>query len=341
MRVGVYYRNDDVRVEERPVPEIGPGELLVKVWASGICGSDVMEWYRIHRSPCVLGHEIGGEVVEAGEGVQEFSAGDRVFVSHHVPCNMCHYCAKDHHSVCELLKSTNFDPGGFAEFVRIPAINVTNGTYRLPDGMGYEESVFIEPLGCVYRGQRRAGIAPGATVAVIGSGLTGLLHIRLAKALGAGLVMASDVLRTRLDAAEGCGADECCLADEDLVTRLRNCNDGRLADLVIVATGARPALRQAFDLVDRAGTVLFFAPTDPEHQLPMPFNRLWADEVSIVTTYAAAPRDLKVAIELIRTGRVKVKDLITHRLPLAQIQEGFNLVADPVDSLKVIIEPQR
>ncbi len=341
LRVGVYYRNDDVRIEERPVPEIGPGELLVKVWASGICGSDVMEWYRIHRAPCVLGHEIGGEVVKVGAGVQEFNEGDRVFVSHHVPCNMCHYCLKDHHSVCELLKTTNFDPGGFAEYIRVPAVNVTTGTYRLPDAVGYEESVFIEPLACVYRGQRRAGLRPGNTVAVLGSGLTGLLHIRLAKALGAGMVLASDVLESRLQAASDCGADECCLAEDDLVTRLRSCNDGRLADIVVVATGARPALRQAFDLVDRAGTILFFAPTDPEFELPMPFNRVWADEVSIVTTYAAAPKDIKVAIELVRTGRVVVKDLITHRLPLEQIQEGFRLVADPVDSLKVIIEPQR
>ena len=143
MRVGVYYRNDDVRVEERPVPQIGDGELLVKVWASGICGSDVMEWYRINRAPCILGHEIGGEVVKAGAGIQEFTEGDRVFVSHHVPCNMCHYCLKDHHSTCAQLRSTNFDPGGFAEFVRIPAVNVTNGTFKLPDGMGYDEAVFM------------------------------------------------------------------------------------------------------------------------------------------------------------------------------------------------------
>jgi len=341
MRVGVYYRNDDVRVEERPVPGIGPGELLVKVWASGICGSDVMEWYRINRAPCVLGHEIGGEVVEAGAGVQEFREGDRVFVSHHVPCNICHYCLKDHHSTCAQLRTTNFDPGGFAEFVRVPAVNVTNGTFKLPPSVGYDEAVFIEPLGCVYRGQRRAGLHAGDTVAVLGSGLTGLLHIRLAKALGAGMVLASDVLESRLAAASDCGADECCMASDDLATRLRSCNDGQLADVVVVATGAPPALRQAFDLVDAGGTVLFFAPTSPDYELPMPFNRLWADEVSIVTTYAASPKDIKVAIELIRTGRVPVKDLISHRLPLARIQEGFSLVANPVDSLKVIIEPQR
>jgi L-iditol 2-dehydrogenase len=254
---------------------------------------------------------------------------------------MCHYCLKDHHSTCALLKTTNFDPGGFAEFVRIPAVNVTNGTFKLPSSMGYEEAVFIEPLGCVFRGQRRAGLHAGDTVVVLGSGLTGLLHIRLAKALGAGMVLASDVLESRLQAASDCGADECCMAEDDLVTRLRSCNDGKLADVVIVATGAPPALKQAFDLVDAGGTILFFAPSAPDFELPMPFNRLWADEVSMVTTYAASPKDIKVAIELIRTGRVPVKDLISHRLPLSQIQEGFGLVANPVDSLKVIIEPQR
>jgi L-iditol 2-dehydrogenase len=144
-----------------------------------------------------------------------------------------------------------------------------------------------------------------------------------------------------LEAASDCGADECCMAGDDLVTRLRDCNDGKLADLVVVATGAPPALEQALDLVDAGGTVLFFAPSDPNHRLPLPFNRLWADEVSIVTTYAASPKDIKVAIEMIRTGRVAVRDLISHRLPLERIQEGFDLVANPVDSLKVVIEPQR
>lgn len=341
MRVAVYYSNSDVRVEERPVPEIGPDELLVKVMASGICGSDVMEWYRVKKAPCILGHEIGGEVVKAGEDVGTFTEGDRVFVSHHVPCNMCHYCLDDHHSVCDTLRSTNFDPGGFAEFVRVPGINVTNGTYRLPEGMGYDEAVFIEPLACVYRGQRRAGIKAGDTVLVLGAGLTGLLHIRLARALGAGKVIATDVLDARREAAEAGAECKTCSAFDDVASFVELENDGRLADLVIVATGALPALKQAWECVDRGGTILFFAPTEPDYELPMPFNRLWADEVSVVTTYAAAPPDIKAAMQLIRTGQVEVKDLVTHRLPLDRVQEGFDLVANPVDSLKVIIEPQR
>jgi L-iditol 2-dehydrogenase len=341
LRVAVYYSNDDVRLEERPVPEIGPGEVLVKVWASGICGSDVMEWYRVKRAPCILGHEIGGEVTEVGEGVEAFGIGDRVFVSHHVPCNMCSYCLDDHHSVCDTLRSTNFDPGGFAEYVRIPEINVTNGTYRLPDDMGYDEAVFIEPLGCVFRGQRKAGVKPGDTVLVLGAGLTGLLHVKLAQALGAGRIIATDVLEARRMAAEETGECSTCDALGDVASYVKERNEGQLADVVIVATGAPPALEQAWDCVDRGGTILFFAPTDPEHRPPMPFNDLWKDEVTIVTSYAAAPRDITAAIELIRSGRVTVTDLITHKLPLERAQEGFRLVADPVDSIKVIIEPQQ
>ena len=138
MRVAVYYNNNDVRLKEMPIPQIGDNELLVKIIASGICGSDVMEWYRIKTAPLVLGHEIAGEIVEVGKDVQGFKIGDRVFVSHHVPCDSCRYCQSDRHTVCETLRSTNFDPGGFAEYVRIPQINAQIGTFKLPDEMSFE-----------------------------------------------------------------------------------------------------------------------------------------------------------------------------------------------------------
>ena len=341
MRVGVYRSNRDVRVEERPVPKIGPGELLVKVWASGICGSDVMEWYRARRAPCVLGHEIGAEVVEVGKGVTDFEVGDRVFVSHHVPCGRCHYCLRDHETVCEQLRSTNYDPGGFAQFVRVPAVNLADGVFNLPDELTYEDAVFIEPLGCAYRGQRRAGVGDGDVVAVLGAGLTGLIHIRLAAALGAGRVIATDVLPARREAAVRSGAAVALDARGDVAKGIRKANGDRLADVVIVATGAAAALEQAFECVDRGGSILFFAPTAPGYELPIPFNRVWGDEVTLHTSYGAAPRDIEDAIALLRSGKVKVADMVTHRLPLGRIQEGFQLVAEPVDSLKVIIEPQR
>ena len=160
----MYYSNKDVRLEEMPMPEIGPCELLLKVAASGICGSDVMEWYRRDKVPLVLGHEVAGVIAAAGEGVKHYRVGDRISAAHHVPCNTCHYCLKGHHTVCEtLLKGTHFDPGGFAEYVRIPAINVDRGVFKIPEGVSFEDASFMEPLACVSRGQRHVGLKPGQT----------------------------------------------------------------------------------------------------------------------------------------------------------------------------------
>jgi L-iditol 2-dehydrogenase len=341
MRVAMYYNNKDVRVEEMPTPRIGPDELLVKVWASGVCGSDVLEWYRLPKAPLVLGHEIAGEIAEVGSDIRECKKGDRVFVSHHVPCNMCRYCLAGHHSVCDTLSATNFDPGGFAEYLRVPAINVRNGVYRLPDSMSYDEGVFIEPLACVVRGQEHTGWMPGRRVLVIGSGIAGLLHIQLAQAAGAARVIAVDINASRLDAAKKLGADVVLSPGDDFIDRLKEYNDGRLAELVIVSTGAVSAVGQAFSAVDRGGTILFFAPSDPGASIEMPFNELWRKEVTMTTSYAGSPRDITVAMELISSGKLNVIDMITHRLPLEKTGEGFSLVAEARDSMKVVIEPQK
>ncbi len=342
MRVAVWYNNQDVRVEEMPVPQIGRGEILVKIIASGICGSDVMEWYRIHRAPLVLGHEIAGEVVKVGEGVEKYKEGDRVTVAHHVPCNTCHYCLSGHHSVCDTLRSTNFDPGGFAEYVRVPAINVDRGVFLLPEELSFEEGAFTEPLACVVRGQRLAHMQPGQSVFVVGSGMTGLLHVALARALGAGRVIAMDTINYRLEQARRFGADAVVDSEDDVPARLREVNDGRLADLVILCRGAW--LAQALQSVERGGTALIFAATREGVTIPIPVNELfWRSEITITSTYAGPPEDSATALELIRARRVPVRDMITHRLNLDEIGLGFNLVTHPTEHncIKVIIEPQR
>lgn len=341
MRVAMYYNNRDVRLEEMPMPQIGPGELLVKVMASGICGSDVMEWYRIKKAPRVLGHEIAGEIVEVGEGVEQYQVGDRVFVSHHVPCNTCRYCLNGQHTVCETLHTTNYDPGGFAEYLRVPRLNVDRGVFLLPDEVSYEEGAFIEPLACIVRGQRVARLQPGQTVLVLGSGISGLLHIALAHALGAGRIVATDVNEYRLKAAQRFGVDVVLHAQEDVPARLRQANEDRLANLVIVCTGAFPAFVQALQAVDRGGTVLFFAPTEPGVDLPVPVNDLWRNGITLMPSYGGSPLDITVAIELIRARRVPVGEMITHRLSLAETGLGFQLVAEAGESIKVIIEPHR
>ncbi len=341
MRVAMYYNNRDVRMEEAPVPSIGPGELLVRIMASGICGTDVMEWYRLKKAPLVLGHEIAGEVAHVGDGVQDYHPGDRVFVSHHVPCNRCRYCQSGHHSVCDTLRTTHFDPGGFAEYIRVPKINVETGTFRLPDKMTYEEGSFIEPLACVVRGQRLAHLEAHQNVLVIGSGISGLLHVQLARARNAKRVVATDINDFRLRSAKALGAHATIRATEDVPARLREVNEGYLADLVIVCTGAKAAAQQALASVDRGGTILFFAPAAENVDVPIPLYELWRNEVTLTTTYAGSPQDLKESIELIRSQQIRVQEMITHRLSLAEAGLGFELVQKAEDSIKVIIEPHR
>lgn len=342
MRVSMYYSNRDVRLEEAPVPEIGAGELLVRVEASGICGSDVMEWYRAGKVPLVLGHEIAGEVVKAGSGVKKFREGDRVAVTHHVPCMTCHYCLSGHHTVCDTLRSTGFDPGGFAEFVRVPAINVDRGAFVLPDSVSYEDGSFMEPVACVLRGQRQAGFKPGCSVLVVGSGISGLLHVMVARALGADRIVATDVLDFRLEAARRLGAEDTIKATEDVPARFRELNGGRGADLVAVCAGATQAIKQALAAVSRMGTVLFFATTRPEVTIPLEVNEFfWRNELTLTSSYAGSPADCATALELIRSGRLPVSETVTHRLPLAESGRGFDLVANPRDSIKVVIEPQK
>jgi L-iditol 2-dehydrogenase len=339
MHVGVYYNNRDVRFEEVPKPKIGPGEILIKVKASGICGSDVMEWYRIKRAPLVLGHEATGEVVEVAEGVESFNKGDRVFASHHVPCNTCHYCLNGNYTSCETLHTTNYYPGGFSEYIRVPAINVERGVFILPKEVSYEEGTFIEPLACVLRAQRAANLKPGQSALILGSGISGLLHLLLAKFAGVEQVSMTDIDEYRLKMAQELGASAVINAREDVAAQLRKVNLNRLADLVIVCTSAISAFEQALQSVDRGGTILCFAPTEPGVNLSVPVNDFWRKNIKIIHSYGSSPADAREAIEILRTKRIPVQKLITHRLGLSRIQEGFRLATEGKNCIKVIIEP--
>jgi L-iditol 2-dehydrogenase len=339
MRAGVYYSNSDLRIEERPRPVPGPGEILVRIAASGVCGSDVVEWYRIKKAPLVLGHEVAGTVAEVGAGVTAWKVGDRVAVTHHVPCNTCPACLGGHHTACATLHTTNFDPGGFTEFVRVPALQTDRGVFRLPAEVTFDEGTFAEPLGCVVRAQRLARVGPGDAVLVMGSGISGLLHIALARALGAGAILATDVHPWRLEAALRFGAAAAWPAGPDVPARVAAATGGRLADRVIVCTGATAAVSQSMHLVAAGGTVLFFGAPDQEGGACIPFPEIWRREISLQTSYGAAPADLAVALELIRARRVPVAEMVTHRFPLERIGEAFATVAAGGASIKVIVEP--
>ncbi len=336
MKVAVYYSNDDVRVEERPVPRISDGEILVRMMASGICGTDVMQWYRKRKAPRVLGHEMAGEIVATGSKVEGFREGDRVFVSHHVPCYQCRYCAAGNYTACESLHTGNYDPGGFSEYIRVPEENVKFGTFLLPGGMSYGDATMIEPLACVVAGQRALDIKKGQTVVIIGSGISGLLHVRMAKMRGA-TVVATDVSAYRMQRARECGADHVFAAAEYSADVLRGLNRGSLAERVILCAAAGQAMDHAVSSVDRRGKILFFAV--PEEDIRIPSLRFWRDEISLGFSYGASPEDLREAMQMIEQGTVDVRKMITHRIPLSRIQTAFGLVTAGGESLKVVVVP--
>lgn len=341
MNVGMYYCNADVRVEEQPIPEVGPGDVLIKVMASGICGSDLMEWYRIKRAPLVLGHEVTGEVVEVGAEVHAAAVGDRVFATHHVPCGECLSCLKGHETACETFQTVNnFTPGGFAQYLRVTGRSVRTGILKLPDEVSYEAGTFVEPLGTVVRGLRTVGLTPGDSVLIYGAGLAGILFVKLARALGAGSVAVSDVDPYRLERAQQAGADFVLPAAADVPQQYVE-HAGRPADKVIICTGAASAADAALGSVDRGGTVLFFAVGKPGDTLAIDFNPFWRNDVSLRTCYGAAPLDNRQALELLRRGAVSVADMITHRFGLEEIGQAFQTAACPGECLKVIVEPNR
>jgi len=331
----MWYNNKDIRMEEVPTPTPGRNEILVKIMSCGICGSDIVEWYRLPRAPLVLGHEIGGEIVEVGGSVKNFRPGNRVFVAPKVPCMKCDYCKNGHYPVCTKIKDRM--PGGFAEYVLVPESLVENGTYRLPDNVTFDQSTFIEPLACVVRAQRLAGLKDKQTFMVIGCGMSGLLHIKLAKAKKCRII-ATDINEKRLEIAKKFGANFTINAQEDVPERLIAENTKK-ADVVMLCASALSAVDQAWNCVDKGGVVVFFAVPGPDKVVTVPINDFWTKEMSIITSYYCGPPDIVDAIKLIESGQIKVDDMITHKLSLKDTAKGFQMVMDGHKSLKVVIKP--
>jgi L-iditol 2-dehydrogenase len=330
-----------VRVEEQDIPAVAENDVLIKVMASGICGSDLMEWYRIKRAPLVLGHELAGEIVEVGDRITAFRKGDRVFATHHVPCDECSCCLSGHATACRTFQEeNNFTPGGFSQYLRVTGRSVRTGMLRLPDDISYETGTFIEPLATVVRALRTIGLTPGDSVMIYGSGLAGILFVKLAKALGAGVVIVSDINGYRLEMAKKAGADFVVQAGENVPEFIAR-NNGRLADKVVICTGAASAAASALNSVERGGVVLFFAVAPPGETLAVDFNPFWRNGISIKTCYGAAPLDNRQALELLKRGTITVSDMITHRFPIEEIGRAFATAAEPEGVLKVIIEPHR
>lgn len=263
MKAAVQYAIDDIRLEERPVPEIGPGELLLKTRACGLCGGETMAWYK--SEPKVLGHEPSGEVVEVGAGVSDYRVGDRVFVNHHVGRVNSHLSRRGHFTRDPFYKTMRLDPGGVCEYFRVTAQHLAMDTHILPESISDEEAVTIEPWSCVLSGLKVCGIQPGDTVAVVGAGFMGQGFVHLAPLFGAGKVVALDFSDWRLEKARHFGATHTINPkSEDAGEALRALNNGRLADVVIVIAPFPAAWKQAMDLVEVGGTLHLGAPL-PRH----------------------------------------------------------------------------
>jgi L-iditol 2-dehydrogenase len=335
MRVAMWYRNGDIRIEEKPLCRPGPGEMLVKVMACGICGSDVVEWYRLPRAPLVQGHELGAVVVETGEKMTRFALGDRVFIAPKVPCGECKYCREGHFPQCTGIKERL--PGAFAEYILVPKALVDRGAYRLPPSMTFEQATFIEPLACVVRCQSIAGLRAGQSVLVLGCGMSGLLQVQLAKHKGC-RVVATDLDPKKLARAAELGADLTVLASDDVPTVAREFFKQR-ADVVILCTAALPAVEQAWASADTGGAIVFFAVPGPEKQVTIPISSFWTREMRILTSYYCGPGDIEDAMQLLAAHAIEVDSLVTHRLPLTQIADGFRMVLEGKVAVKVIVEP--
>jgi L-iditol 2-dehydrogenase len=335
-----YHSNDDVRIVDLPIPEISPGELLVQLQACGLCASDVMEWYMKPRAPIYPGHEPVGIVAAVSESVQQFSIGQRVFIHHHVPCMVCHFCQRGSFSQCQTFRATRLYPGGLAEYIRVPALNVRLDVLPLPDDLSFEAATLIEPLACCVRGIDRAAIQAGDSVLVLGAGSNGLMLAQLAQQRGAVRVIIVDPIAYRRQRALDAGIDHALDPEselENLLQQIFTVNDGRKPDIVLVTPSSISAMHQGLELVGPGGTVLFFAPPSPAAALPITPNTLFFQEISLHTSYSAGPYETRLALDLLQTGRIRAETVITHQFPLRQAAKAFQLVATPGDALKVII----
>jgi len=330
----IYYAFDDIRIENRYIPSISDTELLVKVHGCGLCGSDIIKIVQHAQPPVVLGHELTGTIVERGKAVPNFEVGQRVIVSHHVPCGECHYCRHKNYSMCASFKASNIDPCGFAEYIRVPTQHVQHTTLLLPESVSAEEGSFVEPLACCVRAVRRTPLLAGDCVVVMGLGSVGLLMLQAVKAMVAGdggkvRVYGVDLLQERVQLARDLGADDASLApanEDGLRQVLDQYTEGRGADAIIItAPGARPFM-QALAAVRKGGTINIFAAQTG--MVPINQEKIYQQELSITSTYSSSPEELRIALALLTSRKVRVDGLISHRLPLTRFSEGVTLMRE-------------
>jgi L-iditol 2-dehydrogenase len=327
-------------IEEMPVPEIGPGEALIRIAACGICSSDSLDWYRMKKVGHVLGHEPAGVVMRVGAGVVDIAEGDRVFAHHHVPCLVCRYCRRGRYVLCPTWRTTQLDPGGLAEFARVPAVNLSRDTLKLPASLPIEAGALVEPLATVLKAFARGRFEDGMSLLIIGLGVMGQLAVAVGRLLGASRIFAADRVVERLRYAERFGAthviDVNRSATSEAVARETS---GEGVDFVFVGPGSRAAMEEGLASAGPGATVLFFTMAAPGETISIEPYRLYFNEIDLIPSYSCGPEETRDALGLLEAGRIRSEDFITHRFALSEAQTALDKVREARDALKVLVLP--
>src|SRR5579872_4540273 len=346
MQAAVYRGVNDVRVETVPVPQIGPGEMLLRVHSCGVCGTDLKKISTgSHSAPRIFGHETSGVVAAVGEGVTEYCPGDRVMVFHHIPCRKCFYCQHKTFAQCATYKkvgcTAGFEAsgGGFAEYVRVMDWIVQQGTVRIPDGVSFEQACFVEPVNTCLKGIYALNLHPGETVLTIGQGPIGIILSVLSKRAGATLIT-SDLYPERLRIGSSFGLDLTIDASRtNVVERVRELTQGRGADAVILAVSSNALIRTAMDAARPGGRVLLFAQTQHGEAVIDP-AAICVDEKSLVGSYSASVDLQEESVRFVMDREMDLERLVSHRFPLAESTQALQLAAHPQpSSMKILIQP--
>jgi L-iditol 2-dehydrogenase len=335
---------EELEIKEVKVPEPKENEILIKVKSCAICGTDIKVFHHGHKHivfPRITGHEVSGIVFKVGKNVKEYKEGDRVAVAPAIPCGKCYYCRKGQQTMCDNLKAIGYHyDGGFAEYMLVPENAVLNGCVnKIPDNLSFELASIAEPLACVINGQILSRIETGDIVLILGAGPIGILHALLAKINGAGKIILADISEERIKEAEFTDVYLVNMSKNDIYEEIKNITDGHMADKVIVAVGSKNAQELSLKLVAKRGSINFFGGLPKESPyIQFDSNLLHYGEFFVVGTHGSTPLHNKIAIELLSSGRINAEKLITHKLPLEKIKDGFEIVENK-KGLKVLIIP--
>lgn len=343
MKASVCYKQNDLRTEDLPIPEISDNEVLIKMLACGLCGTDIQKIRGDSvNKPTVLGHEVVGEIVKKGKNVSKFEIGDRVITAIHVPCFTCHYCNKGHYTICEQFRTNNIDPGGFAEFIRIPKLHLNHLTHKVSNNVTDEEATLIEPIACCLHGLKQADIRPNDSILIMGAGTIGILHAQLAKIKGANKVIVSDMSEFKLQKALKVGCDYAInIKEKNIIDEVNKITDGQGVDVIVIAAGVSSLVADAVNMVRRAGKIIVFSGFDKNKLVTLDVSRFFKDEISIIGTYSVTPYEFPEALDLLEKRKLNTKEMITHVYPLNKLSETIDISTNPEQPvLKVIIKAE-